>query len=32
MGLTTENEEMIATDIAREVEGVEKVVQIFEHV
>ncbi len=30
MGLTTPEEQMIATDIARAVDGVEKVVQIFE--
>ncbi len=31
MGLTTPEEEMVATDIAREIKGVEKVVQIFEN-
>ncbi len=31
LGLTTPEEEMIATDIARAIAGVEKVVQIFEH-
>lgn len=31
LGLTTPDEEMIATDIARAINGVEKVVQIFEH-
>lgn len=31
MGLTTPEEEMTATEIARQVDGVEKVVQIFEH-
>lgn len=31
MGLTTPEEEMIATDIAREIKGVDKVVQIFEN-
>jgi osmotically-inducible protein OsmY len=31
MGLTTREEELIATEIAQEVTGVNKVVQIFEH-
>lgn len=30
MGITTENEKMEATDIARAIDGVEKVIQIFE--
>lgn len=32
MGLTTRQEELLATEMVRDVPGVEKVIQIFEHV